>query len=99
WVRGVGGRVRGDEHPAEDAFQATFRARAKKAASIAGREAVASWLYQVAYRVALRARAGLAQRARRERPGLDGLTAPPPADEGEDLLRVLDEELGRLPAR
>src|SRR5262245_57246888 len=98
-VLGVCRRVLRDEHSAEDAFQATFLALARKAASIARREAVASWLYQVAYRVALRARAGLAQRARRERPGLDGLTAPPPADEGEDLLRVLDEELGRLPAR
>src|SRR5438445_141951 len=40
----------------EDAFQATFLALVRRAGSIRRPEAVASWLYKVAYRVALRAR-------------------------------------------
>src|SRR5437870_2225695 len=39
------------EYDAEDAFQATFLALVRKAGSIAKHEAVASWLYKVAYRV------------------------------------------------
>src|SRR5437667_12272308 len=41
---------------AEDAFQATFLVLCKKAASVASRESVGSWLYKVAYRTALQAR-------------------------------------------
>jgi hypothetical protein len=61
---------------------------------------VASWLYKVAYRVALRARDGTARRARRERHGLelaaDGPARDPP---GDDLRPVLDEEVNRLPEK
>src|SRR5260370_37838677 len=42
----------------EDAFQAVFLLLVRKAASIRRGQAVGSWLYKVAYRVALRARAG-----------------------------------------
>src|SRR5215471_1840243 len=48
-----------DEHAAEDAFQATFLTLVRKAASIRAREALGAWLYQVAYRVALRAKVRL----------------------------------------
>src|SRR5258708_19161806 len=44
-----------DSHAAEDAFQATFLALARKAGSISRRESLAAWLYQVAYHVAVRA--------------------------------------------
>src|SRR5438132_7450350 len=49
-------RILRDSHDAEDAFQAVFLILAKKAGSIGKRQAVGSWLYKVAYRVALRVR-------------------------------------------
>jgi RNA polymerase sigma factor (sigma-70 family) len=90
-------RVLRCEHDAEDAFQASFLALARKAAAIGKRASVGSWLYKVAYRVALRART---------RSPAQPLPAEPPADASApeplaDLLRrelrsVLDEEVHRL---
>jgi RNA polymerase sigma factor (sigma-70 family) len=86
------------EQDAEDAFQATFLILARKAASIGKREAVASWLYKVAYRVALAARKTTA------RHGTQALSLDVPAREEDDLVwrdlrPVLDEEVSRLPER
>jgi RNA polymerase sigma factor (sigma-70 family) len=84
----------------EDAFQATFLALVRKAGSIRRPEAVASWLYRVAYRVALRVRAGAVQRAARETGGLDLLAIASKDCSSEESWRtVLDEEVHRLPAR
>src|SRR4051812_23274711 len=69
------------EQDAEDAFQAPFLALARKAGSIGKRQAVASWLYQVAYRIALRARAASGKRARREKPDGDALANAPTAEQ------------------
>jgi RNA polymerase sigma factor (sigma-70 family) len=99
-VYGLCRRVLGDDHDAEDAFQATLLVLARKAASIGKHESVGSWLYKVAYRVALRARDGALRRARHERqvPEMPPVGDPhPPADPGWAELRpVLDEELSRL---
>jgi RNA polymerase sigma factor (sigma-70 family) len=96
-VHGLCRRTLGNEHDAEDAFQATFLVLARKAASIGRREALASWLYAVAYRLALRARA----RAQRRR--LYESQVPPPiaacAEPGWELRAILDEELSRLPEK
>ena len=63
-------RVLRHEQDAEDAFQATLLALARRAPSIGKRESVGGWLYRVAYRVALRARAqAAARRAREQRLG------------------------------
>jgi RNA polymerase sigma factor (sigma-70 family) len=88
------------EQDAEDAFQAAFFVLARKAASITRRGGVSGWLYRVAYRVALRARAGAARRARHEQTGADLDTAEAPADAPRsDLRPVLDEEINRLPEK
>jgi gold/copper resistance efflux system membrane fusion protein len=103
-VLGVCRRVLRDLHDAEDAFQATFLALARKAGAIRRREALAAWLYRVAWRVALTARSGRKRRAAREVP-LDGAgPATPPADSGptpeqRDVWATVDEEVSRLPAR
>jgi len=66
-VLGVCRRVLGDRHEAEDAFQATFLVLARKAASIARPEQLANWLFGVARRTALDARARTGRRKARER--------------------------------
>jgi hypothetical protein len=66
-VLGVCRQVLRDHAAADDAFQATFLVLARKAGSIRRGQAVSSWLYQVAHRVALRARAQEEHRHQRER--------------------------------
>src|SRR6516225_6619361 len=65
-VLGVCRRLLRHAQDAEDCFQATFLVLARKA-SVVKRESVGSWLYAVAYRTALEARAVNARRRRRER--------------------------------
>jgi hypothetical protein len=56
-VLGLGQRLLRHEQDAEDAFQAAFLILLRKAGSIGKAEALGSWLYKVALRVALRLRA------------------------------------------
>jgi len=97
-------RIIRDLHGAEDAFQATFLTLAYKAGSIGKRESVGSWLYKVAYRIALRARDGLSKRVTRERPLADSLVAedvrdPADAAAWRELGPLLDAEVQRLPEK
>jgi cobalt-zinc-cadmium efflux system membrane fusion protein len=99
-VLGVCGRLLRQTQDAEDVFQATFLALARRAGSIGKREALGSWLYKVAYRVALRVRCRAAREATHERCGLD-LPAPrtTACAVDADLRAVLDEEIDRLPEK
>src|SRR5262249_55290560 len=98
-VLGVCRGVLRHRHDAEDAFQAAFLILARKAASIRCHQSVSSWLHEVAYRVALKARArsvphlpeGRAEGAAAGDPVLD-LTL-------RDVQRVVHEELRRLPEK
>jgi RNA polymerase sigma factor (sigma-70 family) len=88
------------EQDAEDAFQATFLVLLRRAGSIGKGEALAGWLYKVAARVALRARAGAAHRDARERPPTEPVAEDAMSDVvWRDLRPVLDEEVGRLPRK
>jgi RNA polymerase sigma factor (sigma-70 family) len=94
-------RVLLDWHAAEDAFQATFLVLARKAKSLGSPEILGPWLHGVAHRTALKARADLARRRAREVPQTPDPPAADTTDEviWRDLRPVLDEEVGRLPAR
>src|SRR5215218_1026481 len=70
-VLGVCRGVLGDPHRTEDAFQATFLVLVRKGRSIRNREALGSWLYGVARRVAVRSKTGDARRRLREREGTE----------------------------
>jgi RNA polymerase sigma factor (sigma-70 family) len=93
-------QVLGDAEAADDAFQATFLVFVRKAGSIGRRESLGSWLYRVAYRIALKARAQTKKRAA-EPVELDRLAAPAETDDAEqrELRRILCEEVNRLPAK
>jgi RNA polymerase sigma factor (sigma-70 family) len=86
------------EQDAEDAFQATFLVLARKADSIRQPEAVAGWLYEVAYHIAVKAQADGTRRRAQERRAVPMAPADPTLDMTlRDLRRVLHEELQRLP--
>jgi RNA polymerase sigma factor (sigma-70 family) len=95
----VSRRILRDGHRAEDAFQATFLTLTRKAGSIASAKALAGWLYRVAYRVALLARAHAAKEPALA-PALESLVQAPDEDHlWRDVGGVLDEEIARLPER
>jgi RNA polymerase sigma factor (sigma-70 family) len=94
-VLGVARRVVGNAQDAEDVFQATFLVLVRKAASIRPRETLGNWLYGVAYRTALKVRSTAARRLAKER---QMVRPQAPVEEvDEELLRLLDKELSRLP--
>jgi RNA polymerase sigma factor (sigma-70 family) len=99
-VFGVCRRVLRDAHAAEDAFQATFLVLVRRAPSLDRRKPLGGWLYTVAYRLALRARARELRRRQCEeraagRRDLAEGGAPCPSD----LVVAVEEELHRLPER
>ncbi len=92
-------QVLGDEQAAEDAFQATFLVFVRKASSISRRDALGSWLYRVAYRIALKARSRVKTRVAAAEE-LDCLAAPAGSESADqrELRRIICEEVNRLPA-
>jgi RNA polymerase sigma factor (sigma-70 family) len=95
------GVLRG-QSDAEDAFQATFLVLFQKAGGLKSAGSLGSWLYRVAYRIALRANAVAARR--RERPLEEGTMAAEAGSPGEpgidrELLPIIHAEIDRLPDR
>src|SRR5829696_9028453 len=94
-VLGVCRRVLRDTHAADDAFQATFLVLAKKADAVRPPDRLAPWLYGVAYRTAMKSRGRAFRRQQVEQAYATEVSNRPPApaaDEGADLLPVIDEQ-------
>jgi RNA polymerase sigma factor (sigma-70 family) len=99
-VLGVCRRLLGDGADADDAFQATFLVLVHKAASVRKGTSLGYWLYGVARRLALKARAGAQRRRDHERRAADMRQGEVGDGPGWDDVRpLLDEELARLPRR
>jgi RNA polymerase sigma factor (sigma-70 family) len=97
-----------DLHEAEDAFQATFLALIRRAGDLTEWDALGPWLFGVARRTALRARSSRIRRDLSQRQVGEQLEdcEPPQLRPDDPLqkmldaddLRILREELDRLPA-
>lgn len=98
-VLGVCRRVLGDQHDAEDAFQATFLVLVRRAAAIARRELLGPWLHGVAIRTAAEARTRAARRRAKESQVTDAPRAKHEDTSTAELRSLLDEELSRLPEK
>jgi RNA polymerase sigma factor (sigma-70 family) len=99
-VFGVCRRVLQNTHAAEDAFQATFLVLMRKAPSLGCYPTLGGFLYRVAFRLALRARANEARQRQCE---TEAARCRPPADgrvrSVDERIVALEEELQRLPER
>src|SRR2546421_1154300 len=104
-VLGVCQRMLHDGGDVDDAFQSVFLVLAHRAASIGRRELLANWLYGVAYRVGLRARAARWRIGRRETTMQAAATlttsAPDPFQQAalSEARQLLDREINHLPRR
>ena len=97
-VVGIGLRVLGDLHHAEDAAQATFIALAQKAPTLRMERSLAGWLYVAALTSARELRRALQRRRHYEQAAgreLRGSAAPPPDHTAVTL--ALDDLLASLP--
>jgi RNA polymerase sigma factor (sigma-70 family) len=93
-------RVLRHEQDAEDAFQATFLVLAHRASSIRRQESLASWLYRVAHRTALKARIGAAKGRAAGRERTSFAQPGPPAEASlRELQRLLENEVSQLPEK
>jgi RNA polymerase sigma factor (sigma-70 family) len=99
-VLGVCQRVLSHAQDAEDVFQATFLVLARKAKSIRKQASLGSWLYGVAFRLALKLKASAARRRARERRVAEMMAGETTTTSSwSDLRPILDEELSRLPEK
>ena len=92
-------RVLTNEQDAEDVFQASFMVLARKAGAVGWQESVGGWLFQVAYRLALKIKSRNTRQCTRTNSHealskVEGAAMVPV----NDLRNVIDEELNGLPA-
>jgi RNA polymerase sigma factor (sigma-70 family) len=103
-------RILHDSNDVDDAFQATFVVLVRRAAGLRQEGSLASWLYGVAYRVALKARSQSARRRSREQQAepmalqefsneANGAGEPISQVACRELRAVLDDEVNRLPEK
>jgi RNA polymerase sigma factor (sigma-70 family) len=100
-VLGVCRRILDDPVDVEDAFQATFLVLARRAGAIRQRASLSSFLYGAARRVALEAAGRNSRWRKRQEAPAEEPAAEEPGEtfDREELRRLLDEELGRLPEK
>ena len=99
-VLGVCRRVLIDPHAAEDCFQETFLVLARKAGSLKRPGALGPWLYGVATRTALKARARAARRLRCERRAcVAEAVGRPDGPAWRELRPKLDAAIAGLPEK
>jgi RNA polymerase sigma factor (sigma-70 family) len=96
-VLGVCRRILRNEADAQDAFQATFLVFVRKAASIQPRAMVGNWLYGVAQRTSLKARAMNRQRQEHARLATPLFPTASREQAQVELQDLLDRELSRIP--
>jgi RNA polymerase sigma factor (sigma-70 family) len=99
-VLGVARRHLPDRHAAEDVVQATFAALARTAGRLGRPPSLVNWLYTVAIRQARKARLRYARQAARLQrlPSPAAVVDPLAVASGRELVGVIDDELGGLPA-
>lgn len=89
-------RILRHQQDAEDAFQAVFIVLARRAGDVWPQDAVGSWLYGVASRVALKARTLRARRWSREET-LEEVPQPSGPISEPDIADVIDRAVRKLP--
>ena len=90
-------RVLADPADVDDAFQAAFLVFLRDAHTVRRGQAVGAWLYGVAHRIALRARAARRRRGEVEAAAPDRGPDSPPDLSWREACAILHEELDRLP--
>ncbi len=104
-VLGICRRVLDRAHDAEDAFQVTFLALARRGEAISDPRALPGWLREVAYRIALRTRARASRTRAIERDAMamtathHELGGPEEIVSSSEIRPVLHEEVAKLPEK
>jgi RNA polymerase sigma factor (sigma-70 family) len=96
-VFAVCNRVLRHRQDAEDAFQAVFLVLARRAADVWPRDALGSWLYGVAHRVALKARSRRARIHVREHALAEQVPAASISSGSQELAELIDSAVRNLP--
>ena len=91
--------ILGDEHEAQDAFQATFLVLLRKGGTLWVRDSLGPWLHRVACRAAGRARVDALHRRAHERRAAEQAAGSRGGESRSDRAAILHEELDRLPER